>query len=242
MKGKLYGIGTGPGDPELLTIKALNTIQKCGVIAVPATGNDERNSDRIAFSIIEKYLAGKEVLECRFSMEKDITKRREARQHAADDIIRRLESGKDVGFITLGDPTTYSTYMYVHEIITGMGFDAEIIPGITSYTAAAAAFGIALCEGNEALTIIPAGHNANIDQFLDRPGNKVIMKSGGNLELVFEKLKNRSYGEQTKIACRCTMDGQKLFNSIDDYEKSTKPGGSEEDAGYFTIAIVKEKA
>jgi precorrin-2/cobalt-factor-2 C20-methyltransferase len=128
MKGKLYGIGTGPGDPELLTIKAVGAIQKCGVIAVPKTGSSEKT----AFTIIETYLEGKELLECRFSMEKDMSKRREARQLVAADIIRVLENGKDVGFVTLGDPATYSTYMYIHKIIAEKGFDAEIIPGVTS--------------------------------------------------------------------------------------------------------------
>jgi precorrin-2/cobalt-factor-2 C20-methyltransferase len=230
MKGKLYGIGTGPGDPELLTIKAVNTIQKCGIIAMPKTGNGER----AAFSIIQKYLAGKELLECNFSMEKDMAKRKEERQHVAADIIQFLDNGKDLGFVTLGDPTTYSTYMYVHEIVVDHGFDAEIIPGITSYAAAAAAFGIALCEGAETLTIIPASQNNNIDELLDRPGNKVIMKSGGNLAGVLEKLKERGYGERTKIASHCTMGGEKLFHNISDYEQSPE-------TGYFTIAIVKEK-
>jgi precorrin-2/cobalt-factor-2 C20-methyltransferase len=72
---------------------------------------------------------------------------KETRQIAAADIIKYLDDGKDVGFVTLGDPTTYSTYMYVHEIIVSKGFDAEIIPGITSYSAAAAALGTALCVG-----------------------------------------------------------------------------------------------
>ena len=260
MKGKLYGIGTGPGDPELLTIKAVNAIQKCEVIAVPIAGcgkdtNDVAGSgERTAFSIVEKYIAGKELLECRFAMENDIAKRKEARQHVAANIMRFLDVGKDVGFITLGDPTTYSTYMYVHEIIVSQGIDAEIIPGVSSYAAAAAALGIALCEGNETLTVIPASHNASIDELIDRPGNKVIMKSGENLAQVLNKLKERSYGEQTKIACRCTMDGQRLFNNIDEYEESQenrylRSGGEPSPAiaytatgsGYFTIVIVKEK-
>ena len=235
MKGKLYGIGTGPGDPELLTIKAVNAIQKCDVIAVPVAGSGER----AAFSIVEKYLVGKELLECRFAMEKDMAKRKAARQQAAAGIMRFLDKGKNVGFVTLGDPTTYSTYMYVHEIIADKGIDVEIIPGVTSYAAAAAAFGIALCEGEEALTIIPASYDADIDELLNRPGNKVIMKSGENLIRVLEKLKKDSYGGRTKIACRCTMDGQKLYNSIEDYEKS--PESVNLNSGYFTIVIVKEK-
>ena len=228
MKGKLYGIGTGPGDPELLTLKAVSTIQKCGVIAVPKTGNGEKT----AFAIVEKYLDGKELLECRFSMERDITKRKETRQIAAAEIIKHLDDGKDVGFVTLGDPTTYSTYMYVHEIIASRGFDAEIIPGITSYSAAAAALGIALCTGEETLTVI--GRSKNIDKLLDVPGNKVIMKSGENLTLVLNKLKDRGYGERTKLVCRATMDGQRLYDSIEEYEKSPE-------TGYFTTLIIKEE-
>jgi len=228
MNGKLYGIGTGPGDPDLLTIKAVNTIKKCGVIAVPKTGNSEKT----AFAIIEKHLNGRELLECRFSMERDIEKRKEARQIAAADIMKYLDDGKDVGFVTLGDPTTYSTYMYVHKIIVSKGYDAEIIPGITSYSAAAAALGIALCTGEESLTII--GRSKSIDKLLDISGNKVIMKSGENLTFILNKLKERGYGDRTKIVCRATMDGQKLYNSIEEYEKSPENG-------YFTTAIVKEE-
>jgi len=230
MKGKLYGIGVGPGDPELLTIKAINTVQKCDVIAVPKSDSHQRT----AFSIIEKYLDGKQLLQCRFSMDKDMAKRRESRQIAADDIIQFLNSGKNVGFATLGDPTTYSTYMYVHEIIVGKGFDAHIIPGVTSYAAAAAALCIALCVGDEVLTIIPPRHSGSIDKLLAYPGNKVIMKSGENLGRVLEKLKEHGYGDKTKMAYRVSMDGQRLYSSIEEYEKSPE-------TGYFTLAIVKEK-
>ena len=228
MKGKLYGIGTGPGDPELLTIKAVKTIHKCGVIAVPETGNGERT----AFSIIKEYAAGKELLECRFAMEHDMAKRREARQSAADGVARILNGGVDVGFITLGDPTTYSTYMYVHEIIVSRGFEAEIIPGVTSYAAAAAALGVALCKGGETLTLI-AGHDKELDGLLRQPGNKVIMKSGAGFTRVLGKLKEHGYAERTSLVCRAAMDGQRLYRSIEDYENLPE-------ADYFTIAIVKE--
>lgn len=233
IKGKLYGIGTGPGDPELLTFKAVNIIQKCGVIAVPKAGSAEST----VFSIVEKYTKGKELLECSFAMEKDMAKRKEARRLAADNIIEFLDKGKDVGFVVLGDPATYSTFMYIHEIIVNMGYTAEIVPGITSYAAAAAAFGVALCENEEILTVIPARHGENIDALLDCPGNKVIMKSGENLARVLEKLKERGYGDKTRIACRVGMDGQQLYDNIDDYERSQGAGY----LGYLTVAIVKEK-
>jgi len=236
MKGKLYGIGVGPGDPELLTIKAVNTINKCSVIAVPKTGKGERT----AFSIVEQYLGGKELLECRFAMDRDMAKRKEARQAAANEIVQFLEAGKDVGYITLGDPTTYSTYMYVHEIIVALGFKAEVIPGITSFAGAAAAFGTALCEDDEVLTIIPGRHHGTISELLDCPGNKVIMKSGESLSHVIRELKERGYADRTKIACRVSLDGQRLYESIEAYEAGIS-GENVTNAGYFTLVIVKEQ-
>jgi len=219
MKGKLFGIGVGPGDPELLTLKAMKAIQKCGVIAGQET----------AFSIVEPYLVGKNLLECRFAMQVDMTKRMEARLTAASQIIAFLETGQDVGYVTLGDPTTYSSYMYMHELIVDKGFDAEIIPGITSYAAAAATLGIALCEDNEILTIIPAKHSECIDALIETPGNKVIMKSGENLAYVLAKIENS--GQDAMVACRVGMAGQTLYRSIEEYNKSPE-------TGYFTVAIV----
>ena len=231
MKGKLYGIGTGPGDPELLTLKAINTIERCSVIAVPKTSGD---SEKVAFTIVEKYVAGKELHECHFSMIRDLEERKKARLLAADGIIKYLDEGKDVAFVTLGDPTTYSTYMYMHEIIAGKGYETEIVPGITSFAASAAALGISLCEGDETLIIIPASQNDRIDELLKEEGNKVIMKSGRDLAGVLEKLKELGYGDKTKIACEVTMENQRLFNSIEEYEKA-------QEGGYFTLVIVKEK-
>ena len=229
MTGKLYGIGTGPGDPELLTLKAVKTIEKCDVIALPNAGNNEST----AFKIAEKYVAGKPLLECQFSMDKDENKRKELRKKSADSICELLEQGKDVGFITLGDPSIYSTYMYIHKIVEERGYATQIIPGIPSFIAAAAALNTSLCEGNESLHIIPASDNGDIDGLLALPGNKVIMKSGGSLNNVLEVLKQKGISQKTKIAERCTMDGERIFNSIDEFETA---GG----AGYFTVAVIKE--
>ena len=226
MAGRLYGIGVGPGDPELLTLKAVFAIEKCDVIAVPETGSGERT----AFTIVEKYIEGKQLLMCRFVMEHNMEKRKSSRQKVADDIIACLDRGKDTGFITLGDPTTYSTYMYIHEIVSDRGYETTIIPGVTSYSAAAAAAGVALCEGNETLSIC-AGHASDIDELLSRQGNTVIMKSGAAFTRVLDKLKERGLGDNAKIVCRATMPDQRVFQSIEDFENTP-------DAGYFTIAII----
>lgn len=229
MQGRLYGIGVGPGDPELLTIKAINTIKDCDVIAVPKAGQAERT----ACSIVAHYLEGKSLLECSFSMDRDEDTRIASRKAAAAKVIAYLDKGSKVGFITLGDPTTYSTYMYLQDIIVSQGYEATIVPGITSYAAAAAAFGMALCEGDETLTIIPGKHSEDLAELLDHPGNKVLMKSGSNLQKTLEILKQRGLAHNTRIATRVTMSDERLYTSIEDYERSPE-------AGYFTIALVKE--
>lgn len=221
MQGKLFGIGVGPGDPELLTIKAVKVIQECDVIA----------GQKTAFSIINQYLDKKETLECRFCMENDMDRREEARHFVAGQIMGLLRQGKNVGFVTLGDACTYSSYMYIHDMIVRDGFAAEIVPGITSFAAAAAAFGTSLCEDDEALTIIPAKNNANLDDLLDIPGNKVLMKGGEGFSATLEKLRERGY--EPMVACRVTMGGEQLMERMEEYEKLSR-------TEYLTVAIAKK--
>lgn len=228
MKGELYGIGTGPGDPELLTLKAVQTIKNCHVIAVPSTGN----GDGAALTIVREYIKGKPLIECPFSMEKNPQKRELFRIKAADSICQILDTGLDVGFITLGDPTVYSTYMYIHKLVVQRGFSARIIPGIPSFTAAAGVLGTPLCEGNEALLIIPASDNDNLINLLSVPANKVIMKSGGNLDNVLSAIRELGLSENVKIVERCTMDDQQIFNSVEEIKNA---GGT----GYFSVILAK---
>jgi len=229
MSGKLFGISTGPGDPELLTLKAVSTIEKCPIIAVPAHEGEART----ALKIVEQYIQNKQIIECHFAMSPDMSKRIDARQQAADEIAHHLDSGHDVGFITLGDATTYSTYMYVHDIIKSRGYETEIIPGVTSYAAAAAALGIALCSGDEALTVIPARHSLDIGELLGYAGNKVIMKSGENLLAVLKQLQVLQPDAATYVVSRASMDGEALYFDSESFAQSGEQG-------YFTVAIVKE--
>ncbi len=229
MRGKLYGIGTGPGDPELLTIKAIKIMKLCDVIAVPSS----ESHDRTAFNIVEEYIKDKELMECKFTMDRDEQKRIAARALVATEICKVLEQGKNVGFITLGDPTIYSTYMYVHHLVANEGFETEIISGITSFTAVAATLNDSLCEGNEILSIIPASHHENIEDLLSLPGNKVLMKSGKSLANVLQILENKGLSNQVKIIERCGMENQRVFNNIKEFQDAR-------DVSYFTVAIVKE--
>ena len=131
MKGKLFGLGVGPGDPELLTLKALRLIRESEVIAVP--GNNVKES--VAYKIVKGAYDGldeKELIPVAMPMTKDKKVLEANHDKAADDVEARLKEGKNVAFLTLGDPTVYSTYLYVHKRIVERGYEAEIVSGITS--------------------------------------------------------------------------------------------------------------
>ena len=122
IKGTLYGVGVGPGDPRLMTYLAVDTIQKCPVIAVPADGKENAVSYKIASGIVEN-LDEKECLNLTTPMTKDKAVLNAAYQAASDQIIEQLEQGKDVACLTLGDPTIYSTYIYIHRIVKAHAYD-----------------------------------------------------------------------------------------------------------------------
>ena len=229
IKSKLYGIGVGPGDPELLTLKAIRTLERCDIVAVPDSGS----SDRAAFTVVEQYLTGKPLIECRFSMSRDENERRRQRHAVADQICELLAQGKNVGFITLGDPSIYSTYAYVHQIVMTRGFSVEIVPGISSFSAAAASLNVSLCEGGQSLHVLPAGCDASIKAGLKLPGTKVIMKSGKNMKQVLQLLKQNGLADQTRVVSRCTMPGEQVL----DFNEALRQA---DEIGYFSVIIVAE--
>ena len=124
-RGKLYGVGVGPGDPELMTRKAERVIREAAVLAVPDRGAGEKT----ALAIIGPLAEGKERLDCSTPMVRDQSVLDAAYDRAADAVCEKLDQGKDVAFITLGDPTVYSTYLYVHRRVAGRGYETEIVPG-----------------------------------------------------------------------------------------------------------------
>ena len=137
MSGKLYGVGVGPGDPELLTLKALRIIKEVDVIAVP--GTDAKKS--VAYQIVEgafPELSEKMLLAVPMPMIKESDALKKAHDEGAEQIKKELDTGKNVAFLTLGDPTVYSTYLYIHKRVAEMGYETEIVSGIPSFCAVAA--------------------------------------------------------------------------------------------------------
>lgn len=226
MSGKLYGVGVGPGDPELLTLKALRLIREADVIAVP--GNTPKDS--VAYKIVKgayPQLDEKEMMAIPMPMTKDREKLEKAHAEGTEMVKEALDQGQKVVFLTLGDPTVYSTYMYVHKRIQEMGYETEIVSGITSFCAVAARLNMSLVEKAEPLHVIPASYQ--IEDALKLPGTKVLMKAGKKMKEV--KAQVKALNEEAVMIENCGMPAEKIYRSAEEIP---------EDAGYYSLIIVKD--
>ena len=224
-KGILYGVGVGPGDPELLTVKARRILSQADVIAVPDKGAGEKT----ALQIIGDLVQGKQTLPCSTPMVRDPASLEQAHDRIAADIAALLEEGKTVAYITLGDPSIYSTYLYIHRRVLSMGCTAEIIPGVPSFCAAAARLGLGLCEGSDRLLIVPASHR-DVEDCLAVDANLVFMKAGRELGALRQTLDGHGLLPCAAMVENCGMAAERVYPRFAD---------APEDSGYFSLVVVK---
>lgn len=227
MNGIFYGIGVGPGDPELLTLKAVRIMKECPVIALPGESLETCTAWQIAVGGVPE-IQGKEVLFLSMPMTKDPQLLAENHRTCAGQIIKILKSGRDVAFLTLGDPSIYSTYLYLHRLVKNEGYDTAMISGVPSFCAAAARLDNGLAEGREELHILPAAYGT--ESFAGLSGTKVIMKAGRNMRAVAAQLK--ALDVSAMMIENCGMAQEKVYRSVDEING---------DAGYYSLIIVKEK-
>lgn len=234
MKGTLYCIGVGPGDPELLTVKAVKYIQKCPVLAVPQGHTGVTTAKSILLQAIENGAAvdlqDKLILTVDFPMTRDAAVLEEAHAAGAAAIEAQLQQGRDVALITLVCPTVYASSIYVHRRIHDDGYATEIIPGVPSFCAAAARLQQPLCEQDEPLTIIPGGRSDR-KNLLSAPGSKIIMKPSGPFASLKQELQDTQQLADTTMIERCGLSGETIYHSLDDVERTA----------YFSVLLVKEK-
>ena len=223
--GILYGVGVGPGDPSLMTLKAVELIRKCDILAVPGEIPEESMAYKIAVQSVPE-LAKKTVLPLPMPMNHDIKALSEQHKRNADIIMEHLDHNENVVFLTLGDPSIYSTYGYIRRIVAECGYKVHTVPGVTSFCAAAAALNTTLTEGSERLHIVPANEVENED--FSMPGTYVFMKPHKNMADLKEKLQNS--GRALKAVEKCGLDGERIFADGEDIS---------EDVGYFTLIIAK---
>ena len=224
-KGKLWGVGVGPGDPQLMTLKAVEVLRQCDAVAVPRRDKNECLALSIALGAVPE-LMDKPTIEVHMPMTKDPEALEQGFREGTASLRDALDAGKTVAFLTLGDPTVYSTYSYLHTRIKAMGYRTEIVPGISSFSSAAAALDRPLCQGREALHIIPATYG--VEEALEYPGVKVLMKN--NVGETRKALLGR--GLDVQMVENCGLPQEKRYFSLEEIP---------ENGGYYSLMIVKEE-
>lgn len=233
MKGKLYGIGVGPGDSELMTVKAARIVGEADIIITPKT---EKKEGSVALQIAKPYIQDHtEIVPVVFPMVLDAKKQEEGWAEAKQIIVSYLEKGKKVVFLTLGDPMFYSTYMYVYRLIEGTGFDIETIPGVTAFCAIGAHLGYPIVEKEEVLAIVPAtAPKEKIDAVMAVADDAVIMKVYKNFDEVQAILKKHDMADEAVMISRVGLPDETVYHGLSDVPADTK-------VNYLSTVLAKRK-
>lgn len=231
--GTFHGIGVGPGDPELLTVKGAAVLGRCRHVFVPKS---KISADSVALDIARRYL-GKDasVHELLFPM---LTDRKELSRHwagAATQIAQVLQTGEDACFLTLGDPLLYSTYIYLLRELKRQlpGVNAVTVPGITSFCAAAALTQFPIGEGKTPVTIVPTADDlGSVHRALQMGGTVVLMKIGGRLQEILNLLEQEGLLGDAVFIARAGQDGQQIEADL------RKLKQADTKAGYLSVILV----
>ncbi|MDO5859348.1 precorrin-2 C(20)-methyltransferase [Methanobrevibacter sp.] len=227
-KGKLIGIGVGPGDTELLTLKAANVLKTVPVIFSPKSSKEKES---IALSIVRPILEERKdykrlmIVAPIFPMIEDKEELEKVWTSASEMIAQYLDSGRDVAFITLGDSSIFSTYSYVQKRLAGR-YEIETIPGITSFTACAAAKNEALVEQNDILTIVPK-IDERLSEVLEYSDSVVLMKASRNTTDLEKTIEEKNRPKEIYSVQNCTREDEKIIKGF----SNEKP--------YLTTTIIK---
>ena len=227
MRGTAYGVGVGPGDPELITLKAVRLIRENEVIAVPGKEAENSVAYIIAAAAVPE-IAEKTLVPIYMPMVRDRAKIEEEHRKGAKLLEKYLDQGKNVVYLTLGDSTIYCTFSYLQHILEEDGYRVELVSGIPSFCAAAARLNISLTEWNEPLHVIPASHKKG--EALDLAGTYVLMKSASHMKETKELL--MASGRQVGCVENCGMVNEKVYHSAEEIP---------DDAGYFSLVIAREQ-
>ena len=225
MRGTAFGVGVGPGDPELITVKAIRLIRETNIIAVPGRNPKEAVAYRIAVQAVPE-LAEKELIPVEMPMSADRRLLCAAHEQGAKQLEKHLDQGENVVFLTLGDPTLYCTFSYLQRILERDGYPTGLVSGVPSFCAAAARLNLPLCEGDEPLRILPAAYR--IGEPLDQGENLVLMKSARHMKAVKERLRQSNKSVQAVIDCG--MESEVVCRSLEEIP---------DEAGYFALIIAK---
>ena len=219
MSGIFYGIGVGPGDPELLTVKAIKAIEQVDVLIAPKT---EKKDGSVALTVAKPYLKKDvEIVYQVFPMVKGFAENStDAWESNKQEILELLRSGKNVAFLTIGDPMFYSTYIYVFRLLENEGVDIQTIPGIPAFAAIGSQLGYPIVEGDDVLSIIPATASPEkVEKAMQAADNVVLMKVYKNFEEVADMLDKNEMAEQAVLVSRAGLDDEKIIYDVVAHKK-----------------------
>jgi len=231
--GKLYGIGVGPGDPDLLTLKAVKVLQQVSVVF---TASSSKNDYSLALEIARPHIpADARVHPLAFPMTRDITAKKAAWAANADIVSDYLQQGRDAAFLTLGDSLTFSTFGYLLRQIGDRYPDIQVetVPGITSYQASAAALNMPLVEGEESLLVLSGAEGGDrLREQIFKPDNVVFMKAYRNVPSICEALDEAGMLGQAAGVVSCSLPGQELVRDVKTLLRR--------EPNYWTLIIAKK--
>jgi precorrin-2/cobalt-factor-2 C20-methyltransferase len=206
-RGRLYGIGVGPGDTELLTLKAARLVSQAKVIAYPAPNGGESLARRIVAPLLAETTR-----ELPIPLPRDARREpaRAAYDAAAKQLSIEMEQGENVVFLCEGDPFLYGSFMFIHERLRD-AFDCMIVPGVTSLTACAAVLGRPLAARNDVLKIIPAPlPEERLREELRHVEAAAIIKIGRHFEKLRRLLEELGLSSRAALVEQATQGAQRV--------------------------------
>ncbi len=233
-RGTLYGIGVGPGDPDLITVKGAEILRRCPHVFVPKA---RQEGGSVALGIAEKHLSPDATIhEIVFPMTTDRAELAARWEESARAVAEVIEGGSDACFLTLGDAFLYSTYTYMLRALRNRIPDVEVVtvPGITAFSAAAALAEFPVGEAKEPVTIIPTADDLDeVKRALSEGGTVVLMKIGKRLQRILEVLEDFGALDRCVFVSRAGMGEQRIVRDMHELR------GQKEDTGYLSIILVR---
>jgi len=211
MTGRLIGVGVGPGDPELVTVKAVRLLREADAVFVPVAAGGEPGR---AETVVCAYVAAARVRRVEFALGDDPSAREANWAVAAEAVAAVLRAGQTAAFATIGDPSVYSTFAYLAAAVRGLlpGVRVELAPGITAMQDLAARSGTSLVEGSERLALLPFGASAGDLAAFD---TVVCYKGGRQLPEILQALRAAGRLDQAVYGARLGLPGEVICRAAD---------------------------
>jgi precorrin-2/cobalt-factor-2 C20-methyltransferase len=224
--GRLYGLGIGPGDPELITVKALRLLRSAAVVAYPIS---DKNKQSLARSIVAEYIRSEQMEVPLYFPFKLKESSQPYYDKAAEILAEYLTLGQDVVVLCEGDPFFYGTFMYIYNRLADR-FRTEVVPGVSSMMASAAALGVPLTYRNDVYMVVPAILPAFVLKAkLAVADAAVIIKLGKHFEKVIGVLKELELYDRAKYVEKVTMEDRRIV-AIDLVNPTEVP--------YFSMIVI----